>query len=137
MPWDLQERTRLFAIAVVAFCRRLPGTAEAQEAAGQLRRAANAVRSNYRAARHARSRREFQAKLGTVLEEIDECVDWLTYLHDVHISRDPPLLQESRELARIFAAAIRTTRGQGRHAPKVEKSTSGEVKLRSEVEKLK
>ena len=30
-PRDLQERTRLFAIAVVKFCRQLPGTDEAQE----------------------------------------------------------------------------------------------------------
>src|SRR6185295_11547539 len=49
-PHDLRERTRLFALAVVAFCWQLPRTAEAQEAAMQLRRAANSVRSNYRVA---------------------------------------------------------------------------------------
>ena len=77
-PRDLHERTRLFAIAVVKFCRALPQTDEAREAAGQLRRAANAVRSNYRAARRGRSRAEFQAKLGTVFEEADECAGWLS-----------------------------------------------------------
>ena len=61
----------------------LPATKEAQEAASQLRRAANAVRSNYRAARKGRSRAEFEAKLGTVWEEADECVDWLEYLKKV------------------------------------------------------
>ncbi|MGH9257821.1 MAG: four helix bundle protein [Vicinamibacterales bacterium] len=65
-PRDLLERTRLFALSVLTFCRRLPSTQEAQEAAGQLRRAANSLRSNYRAARKGRSRAEFQAKLGTV-----------------------------------------------------------------------
>ena len=108
--WDLLERTRLFALAVQGFCRRLPLTAESQEAASQLRRAANSVRSNYRAARRGRSRREFQAKLGTVWEEADECVDWLTYFRDTNIRHDPALLQESRELARIFAKAVRTAR---------------------------
>ena len=78
-PRDLLERTRLFALEVVRFCRLLPSTDEAQEAAEQLRRAANAVRLNYRAARRGRSYAEFKAK-------------------------------EAEELARIFAAAVKTAR---------------------------
>jgi four helix bundle protein len=109
-PWDLQERTRLFALAVLNFCRRLPATKEAQESGGQLRRAANAVRANYRAARRGRSRREFEAKLGTVYEEADECVDWLTYLRDGDIQYDPVLLQEAKELASIFAKSIQAAK---------------------------
>ena len=62
-PYDLRERTRLFALAVVKFCRRLPNTDEAREAARQLRRAANSVRSNYRASRNGRSRDEFASRL--------------------------------------------------------------------------
>jgi len=109
-PRDLAERTRLFALAVMVFCRQLPNTDEAREAAGQLRRAANAVRSNYRAARRGRSRAEFLAKLGTVFEEADECADYLQYLHDAGIRRDPTLLQEAKELASIFAKAVQTAR---------------------------
>jgi four helix bundle protein len=107
---DLHERTRLFAIAVVRFCRALPKTDEAREAGGQLRRAANAVRSNYRAARRGRSRAEFQAKLGTVFEEADECASWLEYFRDVRIKEDAALIQESQELARIFAKSVSTAR---------------------------
>ena len=86
---DLHERTRVFAINVTAFCRTLPKTDEAREAAGQLRRAANAVRANYRAARRGRSRAEFEAKLGTVFEE-------------------------ARELASIFARSVSTARANTR-----------------------
>ena len=39
-PHDLYDRTRLFALAIIRFCRALPQTREAQEAAGQLGRAA-------------------------------------------------------------------------------------------------
>jgi four helix bundle protein len=109
-PRDLIERTRLFALAVVRLCRCLPPTAEAQEAAGQLRRAANSVRANYRAARRGRSRAEFQAKLGVVFEEIDECVDCLAYLRDAAIHDDADMLKEAQELARIFAKSVRTAR---------------------------
>jgi four helix bundle protein len=106
----LHERTRQFALAVARFCRTLPATNEAQEAATQLRRSANAVRSNYRAARKGRSRAEFEAKLGTVWEEADECVDWLECLRDMRITANGILLQEAQELPRIFARSVKTAR---------------------------
>jgi four helix bundle protein len=109
-PHDLVERTRLFALSILTFCRRLPPASEAQEAAGQLRRAANSVRSNYRAARKGRSRAEFQAKLGTVAEEADECLDWLEYLRDGCIQHDPALIEEARALTKIFSTSVRTAR---------------------------
>ena len=92
-PRDLQERTRVFAIAVVKFCRQLPPTDEAQEEA-----------------RRGRSRAEFEAKLGTVFEEADECVDCLESLRDTRIKKDDALIQEARELACIFAKAVSTPR---------------------------
>jgi four helix bundle protein len=121
-PHDLRERTRLFALAVRNFCRRLPGTDEAREAAGQLRRAANSVRSNYRAARKGRSRAEFQAKLGIVAEEAEECLDWLEYLSDANILADAALLDEACQLTKIFAASIRTTRANTNRTKLLPKS---------------
>jgi four helix bundle protein len=109
-PWDLIERTRVFALSVLRFCRRLPSTPEAQEAARQLRRAATSARSNYRAARKGRSRAEFRSKLQNAFEESDECVDWLEYLRDGRIQEDAALLQEAREIASILATAVRTAR---------------------------
>ena len=109
-PRDLTVRTRQFALAVRQFVRALPLTDEARETGGQLRRAANSLRSNYRAARRGRSRAEFQAKLGTVYEEADECVDHLEYLQDAEIAHDAALLQEARELASIFARSVSTAR---------------------------
>jgi len=109
-PVDLRERTRLFALAVLKYCRGLPRTDEAQEAARQLRRAANSLRSNYRAARKGRSRAEFTAKLGTASEEADECVDWIEYLRDGEIRDDPALLQEANEISKIMSTAYRTAK---------------------------
>jgi four helix bundle protein len=119
---DLFERTRCFALAVVTFCRQLPATDEAQDAARQLRRAANSVRANYRAARRGRSRAEFEAKLGTVFEEADEAADWLKYPRDAGISHDVALLQEAEELASIFAASIRTARQNTKRRKEVPRS---------------
>lgn len=121
-PRDLVERTRLFSNAVRNFCRQLPRTDEAREAAGQLRRATTSVRWNYRAARRGRSRAEFQAKLGTVFEESDECVDVLEYIREGNIRYDPALLQEAKELARIFAKSIKTARANTARLKKFPKS---------------
>lgn len=109
-PWDLIERTRLFALEVTKFCRRLPATQEAQDAGRQLRRAATSTRANYRAARKGGSRPQFRAKLQTAFEEADECVGWLDYLKDAKIQEDAALLQEAREIASILCAAVKTAR---------------------------
>ena len=121
-PWDLILRTRLFALAVRKFVRSLPNTDEARDTGGQLRRAANSMRSNYRASRRGRSRKEFQSKLGTVFEEADECVDHLRYLSDSCIRHDAALLQEARELASIFAKAVKTARENSERMKKNPKS---------------
>ena len=121
-PRDLLERTRQFSLTVSRFCRTLPRTDEAREAARQLRRAANSVRSNYRASRKGRSRAEFEAKLGIVWEESDECVDWLEYLHDMRIANRPEILQEARELASIFTQALKTAR---RNTQRLRKAPGG------------
>ena len=121
-PRDLQERTRLFALAVLIFCRRLPNTQEAQEQGSQLRRAANSVRSNYRAARRGRSHSEFRAKLGIVFEEADECADTLEYFRDARIRHDAALVKEARELSSIFAKSVSTTRKTAERVKKLPKS---------------
>jgi four helix bundle protein len=121
-PRDLVDRTRAFALAVLTFCRHLPRTGEAQEAASQLRRAANSVRTNYRAARNGRSRAEFQAKLGIVSEEADECLDWPEYLRDGEFRHDPALIEEARELAKIFGASVRTARANTNRIKEAPKS---------------
>src|SRR4030095_12687902 len=118
---DLIERTRLFALAVRAFCRRAPKSDESQEAIKQLRKSANSVRSNYRAARKGRSRGEFQSKLHIAFEEADECVDWLEYLKDGKLHEDSALLQEAKELAAILAAADRTARQNTERLKRVQK----------------
>ena len=111
---DLLNRTELFALAVFHFCRALPKTKEAQEPADQLRRAANGMRTNYRAARRGRSYAEFKAKLGVVFEEADEAADWLRYFRDTGMRHDQALVREGEGLARIFAASVATARKNSR-----------------------
>lgn len=72
--------------------------------------------ANYRATGRARSRAEFVAKVGIVVEEIDETVFWLEMLIEsdtVSLHRAKDLLKEARELAAIFATTHQTARRKG------------------------
>jgi four helix bundle protein len=72
------------------------------------------VAANYRAARRARSHKEFIAKLGVVEEESDESEFWLDLTSETNIlSKEEvdPLLKEAGELTAIFTASNKTAKG--------------------------
>jgi four helix bundle protein len=111
-PADLQERVYKFTLASIKFCRCLPETDEARHFGGQFRRSSASEWSNYRATRRARSKAEFIAKLGNVVEEADESVGWLELMRDANIACDEALLAEAQELCAIFTASLSTARGR-------------------------
>ena len=72
----LKERTIVFAINVLRLIDKFPVTPGAKVIAYQLAKCSTSVGANYRAACNARSRAEFIAKLGIVVEEAEESVYW-------------------------------------------------------------
>lgn len=79
---ELKERTKSFARRIIRLIRALPSCAEIRIIGNQLLRAGTSVAANYRAVCRARSRAEFLAKLGVVIEEADESAFWLELLCD-------------------------------------------------------
>ena len=70
--------------------------------------------ANYRSACRGRSRAEFTAKLGIVLEEADESLLWLELIVESNVvprSRVERLLKEADELTAIFTTSLKTARG--------------------------
>ena len=109
----LKERTKQFAIRIVRLFRSLPKTEEARISGRQVLRSGTSVAANYRAVCRARSKAEFVAKIGTVVEEADETVFWLELLIEtgtISRSRTDGLLKEANELLAVFAASQRTAR---------------------------
>src|ERR1700690_2787194 len=78
----LKARTKDFALRILRLYRSLPRTDEARILGKQLLRSSTSIGANYRAACRGRSRAEFIAKLGIVLEEADETVFWLELLQE-------------------------------------------------------
>jgi len=110
---QIKRRAKQFALRIIRLFRALPRAAEAQVIGRQLLRSGTAVAANYRAVCRARSKAEFVAKIGVVVEEIDETVFWLEMLVEagiVRANRMEPLLKEANELLAIFAASQRTAR---------------------------
>ena len=111
--WDLKKRTMTFALAVSDLCERLPNTYKGRHVAGQLFRAGSAVAANYRAACRGKSKPDFIAKLGTVIEEADECDFWLEFAVAARLLKsqtERPLRIESGELVAIFTQSQITAR---------------------------
>lgn len=110
---DLKQRTKSFAIRIVRLFRSLPHSPDAQTLGKQVLRSGTSVAANYRAVCRARSRAEFVAKMGIVLEEADETVFWLELLGETEVLRPDKtqdLLNEANELLAIFGASLRTSK---------------------------
>ena len=108
---DLIERTKQFALRVIKLVGKLPRTIEDRAIASQLMRSGTSVAANYRAARRARSKPEFIAKLGTVEEEVDESAFWFELIIDAGLMSDSkirPLLNEASEIVAIMASSKKT-----------------------------
>jgi four helix bundle protein len=99
----------------VRLFKGLPKTDESRMIGKQVLRAGTSVAANYRAAGRARSKAEFVAKMGVVVEEADETVFWLELLIDAGIvprARMESLLSEANELLAIFSASHLTARSK-------------------------
>ena len=115
---DLKERTKKFALRILAVARSLPPNSEGRIIGNQLLRSGTSVASNYRAVCRARSRPEFLAKLAIVIEEADETSFWLEFLVDAGLVAETKLKDlrsEANQLVAIFNAS-RTTAKKGSHS---------------------
>jgi four helix bundle protein len=113
-PEQLRDRTKAFALGVIRLFRSLPFRTDTQVLGKQLLRCGTSVAANYRSVCRARSKAEFIAKIGLVVEEADEAVLWLELLGESGIvspEKTSSLLTEARELTAIFTASQRTARG--------------------------
>jgi four helix bundle protein len=110
---DLRDRTKRFAFDIINLTKALPRNIATDAIARQLIKAGTSVCANHRAAGRARSRGEFIAKLGVVVEESDESELWLEALLKCHLAPSDlvaPLYREACELRAIFVQSLQTAR---------------------------
>ena len=112
-PEDLKKRTKAFALGIIRLVETLPNTITGRTVSNQLVRAGTSVAANYRAACRARTKAEFIAKIGIVVEEADESAFWLELIIEAGLlkpSTVEPLIQEAEELVKIMSKSRQTAR---------------------------
>lgn len=110
---ELRARTKAFALRIIRMSQAIPATRVTNIINNQILRSATSMAANYRAVGLARSKNEFIAKLGIVVEEADETVFWLELLADsgaVKSAKLSELLEEANQFVYIFSASRRTAR---------------------------
>src|SRR2546423_15126411 len=100
-PEKLRDRTKAFALRVIRLFRSLPYRTDTQVLGKQLLRCGTSVAANYRAVCRARSKAEFVARMGVVVEEADEAILWLELMTESGINplqRTEGLIKATNEL---------------------------------------
>ena len=104
----LKRRTKQFALRILKLVAALPNSVQGRTVGGQLVRSGTSVGSNYRAVCRSRSRAEFIARIGVVLEEADESAFWLELIIDGQLlpaTLVQPVLDEANVLTSIMASS--------------------------------
>lgn len=110
---DLKKRTKEYALRIIKLVKALPKTIEGKIIGGQLLRSGTSTAANYRAVCRARSKAEFIAKLGIVIEEADESGFWLEIVIESKLLRKElvePLLQETNEILSIMITSSKSAK---------------------------
>src|ERR671931_957629 len=114
---SLQRRLVSFAVKIIELVGRLPKTSAGKHISGQILRSGTSPAPNYGEARGAESHADFVHKLGIVLKELNETSIWLRMLERSEILKNELLtgiIEENRELCRIFTASVATARANRR-----------------------
>lgn len=108
-PFDLEERTLLFAKEVIALCKLMPHNVIMNKLVGQLIAASSSVGANYREATEAISKKDFLHRMKITRKECKESTYWLELFKDAVTGYEnelDDLMVESQELRNIFSAMI-------------------------------
>ena len=109
-PYDIRQRTLLFADDVLAFTKRLRAKDSVyQEIVDQLNDAASSIGANLAEAKDGESKKDFIHKNSIALKEANESSYWLkrAWRAEKSLRRAvEPLIQESAELIKILTAII-------------------------------
>lgn len=115
--FDLEDRLLEFTARLIKLVDALPASRTGNRVAGQLLRCGTSPFANHGEVQGAESRKNLIHKLGVCFKELKEIKRWLRLIARVELisaKRVRPLLIETDELIRIFAASIRTAEKSSR-----------------------
>jgi four helix bundle protein len=109
-PYDLEERTFLFAKTVALFVKKLSKTISNIEYSKQVVRSSGSVGANYIEANEALGKKDFMMRVRICRKEAKESAYWLRLIagiNDDGCTEDGKrLLDEAVELKKIFSSIL-------------------------------
>ena len=115
-PYDLEERTYLFAKRCRELAKKLPRTVSNLEDGRQLIRSSGSVAANYIEANESVSRKDFALRIKIARKEAKESQPWLRLCEagDDGLQQEQQLLlAEALELCKIFGSILEKVKSQG------------------------
>lgn len=115
-PYDLEERTFLFAKRSFQYFKSLPHTLVNIEIAKQGIRSSGSVGANFIEANEAFSRKDFALRVKICRKEAKETIYWLRLTEPAKLQEGERtlLISESTELMKIFGSIIEKSKSHVR-----------------------
>ena len=114
-PFDLEDRTLVFAKSVRVFVKRLPRSTANYEDTKQLVRSSGSVGANYIEANESLGKKDFAMRIRISRKEAKESIYWLKLVDCENNHEDEgnrtQLIQEAAELMKIFGSILKKTTG--------------------------
>ncbi len=108
--YDLAERTEKFCLDCRALIRSLVKDIANIEDGKQLARSSGSVAANYLEADEAISKKDFVLRIKICRKEARESQLWLKSLHTENTTEQSRLIDEAKQLVKIFNAIIEKTK---------------------------
>ena len=109
-PYDLEERTFLFAKDVAFFCKKLPPSLSNTEYSKQLVKASGSVGANYIEANESLGKKDFSMRVKISRKDAKEAAYWLRLIRETNgdgfDAEAGSLFNEAVELKKIFSSIV-------------------------------
>jgi four helix bundle protein len=110
-PYDLEQRTFLFAKKSISYFKDLPRNIASIEISKQGVRSTGSVGANFIEANEALSRKDFVMRVKISRKEAKESIYWLRLSESENEAEKEALITEATELMKIFGAIIEKSKG--------------------------
>lgn len=107
--YDLEDRTLEFGKRIINLSKALPKNTINFKLIDQLVRSGTSMGANYREANETETKKDFKFRMRICRKEGKETIYWLNLIIEANPEfeeRIKPLLQETSELVKIFAAIL-------------------------------
>lgn len=111
--YDLEERTLRFSKSAINLVKTLPKNSINNRLSDQFIRSGTSMGANYCEANETETKKDFSFRMRICRKEGKETIYWLNLILENNLSFEnniQPLVQETMELVKIFAAIINKSR---------------------------